>query len=321
MTAKAAAALLTLFASAGAVACGGTDGDPDIGAAPALGASQAESDATQASAPTQPASDSPPSARSVSVQAASAEAAAGVPTVPGAVSVLSSAPERLTQGPEQARPGDAPWGSTVAKVAPGAVLADGADDIANPQERVLVVLAGDETLVVPESPEAGDSAQVSVEASGGLQPSEGQQLSWFDGDVEVPVWTDTRLVVLSAPDGVDAGAVVASHGAQVVVDSSADPAAKAAGTPVFWSASGEMMTLPGGIVLMLDPSWDASAVDAFMTANGLDSAARRPLGSLTNAYAVAAGPGVASLHLANALAGLDGVVVSSPDWSIAITPK
>lgn len=85
--------------------------------------------------------------------------------------------------------------------------------------------------------------------------------------------------------------------------------------PVFRSESGGgLMSLPGGVLLLLDSSWTEDEVQSFFATNGIPQDSVSPLGFLTNGYMVATSPGFHSLDLANSLAGQDGVVVSSPNW-------
>jgi hypothetical protein len=85
--------------------------------------------------------------------------------------------------------------------------------------------------------------------------------------------------------------------------------------PVFRSESGGgLMTLPGGVMLALDPEWDQAAADKFFEGNGIKPGQVSELGFLDNAFFVETDPGFPSLELANSLAGKEGVTVSSPNW-------
>ena len=85
--------------------------------------------------------------------------------------------------------------------------------------------------------------------------------------------------------------------------------------PVFRSElGGNQMTLPGGVLLVLDSSWTKSEVDRFFSSNGIDSSRASELGFLANAFLVETDPGFPSLDLANALADQAGVEISSPNW-------
>ena len=88
------------------------------------------------------------------------------------------------------------------------------------------------------------------------------------------------------------------------------------GQPVFRSESGgELMTLPGGVMLALDPEWDQAAVEKFFSRNGISLDRTSELDFLDNGFFVETEPGFPSLELANALADQDGVILSSPNWA------
>ena len=94
------------------------------------------------------------------------------------------------------------------------------------------------------------------------------------------------------------------------------------GQPVFRSESGgELMTLPGGIMLALDPEWDQAAVEEFFSRNGISLERTSELDFLVNGFFVETGPGFPSLELANALAGQEGVIISSPNWAREVDLK
>ena len=94
------------------------------------------------------------------------------------------------------------------------------------------------------------------------------------------------------------------------------------GQPVFRSESGgELMTLPGGIMLALDPEWDQAAVEEFFSQNGISLDRTSELDFLVNGFFVETEPGFPSLELANALASQDGVIISSPNWAREVDLK
>ena len=84
--------------------------------------------------------------------------------------------------------------------------------------------------------------------------------------------------------------------------------------PVFRTETGELLTLPGGVGLILDPAWDQARVDQFFTENEVDQGlvSRQSFGA--NAFFIETDPGLPSIELANALAIQDGVQISSPNW-------
>ena len=94
------------------------------------------------------------------------------------------------------------------------------------------------------------------------------------------------------------------------------------GQPVFRSESGgELMTLPGGIMLALDPEWDQDAVEKFFSRNGISLERTSELDFLDNGFFVETEPGFPSLELANDLAGQEGVIISSPNWAREVDLK
>ena len=68
------------------------------------------------------------------------------------------------------------------------------------------------------------------------------------------------------------------------------------------------------MLLVFDPQWGEAEKSAFLAANGISNDRLSPLGAIPNGFVVETEPGFPSLELANALAGLDGVVLSSPNW-------
>ena len=85
--------------------------------------------------------------------------------------------------------------------------------------------------------------------------------------------------------------------------------------PVFRSEpDGGLMTLPGGVLLVLDPSWSDSDADRFFSSNGIRAGRVTELNFAENAYFVETEPGFSSLQLANSLAAQKGVEIASPNW-------
>ena len=91
---------------------------------------------------------------------------------------------------------------------------------------------------------------------------------------------------------------------------------------VFKSESGgELMTLPGGVLLALDPTWDETQVENFFSENGISADQVSELDFIPNGFVVETGSGFPSLDLANELASQDGVLISSPNWSREVETK
>ena len=83
---------------------------------------------------------------------------------------------------------------------------------------------------------------------------------------------------------------------------------------MFSTESGSLMTLPGGVLVMLDPQWDRARVEAFFERNDIERVRVSELDYAPNGFFVETDAGFPSLSLANLLAAQDGVVLSSPNW-------
>ena len=81
------------------------------------------------------------------------------------------------------------------------------------------------------------------------------------------------------------------------------------------------MTLPGGVLLVLNAEWSQSETNAFFSTNGIKMNRVSELGYVANGFFIETEPGFHSLDLANELVELDGVEVSSPNWGREATPK
>ena len=132
-------------------------------------------------------------------------------------------------------------------------------------------------------------------------PPEGAtEYTWQDGE-------HTRRVWLGPAEDAGASGEVGASGRS---DSQAD----SDGSPVFYDDSGRRMTLPGGVLLVLDAEWDQSRVEGFFAANGIALSRVEEEDFATNAYFISTDPGLPSLLLANELADEEGVLISSPNW-------
>ena len=81
------------------------------------------------------------------------------------------------------------------------------------------------------------------------------------------------------------------------------------------------MTLPGGVLLALDPEWDKAQVDRFFSDNNISPEQVSELGFIPNGFLVETEAGFPSLDLANSLASQDGVELSSPNWWSEVEAK
>ena len=151
-------------------------------------------------------------------------------------------------------------------------------------------------------------------------PVQGQPFNWEDGDRTLPVFLQTDLVVEKSSDGLPGEIVEADEGGANVVRS-ADGQSKAQTLPVFRSESGSLMTLPGGVLLVLSSEWSQSETDAFFSYSDINMDRVSVLSYVANGFFIETEPGFPSLNLANELATLEGVEVSSPNWAMEAIPK
>ncbi len=168
------------------------------------------------------------------------------------------------------------------------------------------------TYVDPDSAHKGGPG-----ASG---PVQGDPYTWHDGDRAMTVKLQTDLVVEEDSGGLPRDVVSASEGGTNVV-TSADGQSKSDTLPVFRSESGALMTLPGGVLLVLSSKWSQAETNAFFSNNGIKMDRVSELDYVANGFFVETEPGFPSLDLANALAVQDGVEISSPNWGREAIPK
>ena len=165
----------------------------------------------------------------------------------------------------------------------------------------------------PEPKETTASTSASTgSGSGSRSVRQGRMYTWEDGGNTRQVWLDPGLEVKSGSAVGSLDEVVVEAAAGSVVRS--DEGTGEGGWPVFRSPSGALMTLPGGVLLVLDSEWSEGETDAFFSRNGIKQSRVSELVYLPNGFFVETDPGFPSLNLANDLAGQDGVELSSPNW-------
>ena len=176
---------------------------------------------------------------------------------------------------------------------------------------------------LPKSPdkftvETGGSVPIVVSPVMGA--GQGTIYTWEDGDSTVRVVLQDDLVVQETAANTSDDVVVVAGARDSIVRRQLRHGQDA--LPVFRSESGgELMTLPGGVLLALDPGWDQARVADFFSENGISKANASELGFIENGFFIETGPGFLSLELANELAARDGVVISSPNWWREVQPK
>ena len=156
--------------------------------------------------------------------------------------------------------------------------------------------------------------------SQGKGSGQGTVFTWEDGDTTRRVVLQDELVVQeTAANTVDDVVVVEGVGDSIV---QRQPRHDQNSLPVFRSESGDgLMTLPGGVLLALDPEWVRAGVDSFFSENGISKDRTSELDFIENGFLVETEPGFPSLYLANDLAAMDGVIISSPNWWREAQPK
>ncbi len=144
-------------------------------------------------------------------------------------------------------------------------------------------------------------------------PAPGTVYTWQDGDRTERALLQSDLVVQSSSENIDGDVVVRDDGVTSIVQK--QPRGERVETqPVFYSQAGDLMTLPGGVLLALDHEWDVARVDRFFSDNGIGKSRVQDRDFAINAFFVTTEPGFPSLNLANELANQEGVVISSPNW-------
>ena len=201
---------------------------------------------------------------------------------------------------------DAPPASSV--VAPGAEAEDTLTD-AVPAASTEIVDTQSEATPTGKQGQGGSS-----------NAEENTEYAWKDGDRTLTVTLQPDLVVDEDDSGTSKSeARVAASGGAIV--KSVEGQDQKSGQPVFKSQSGALMTLPGGVLLVLDADWTATEVNAFFAGNGIKQDQISELDFVDNGYFVETEPGFPSLNLANKLASQDGVIISSPNWWTEVTTK
>ena len=142
--------------------------------------------------------------------------------------------------------------------------------------------------------------------------------TWQDGDRTRHARTQPQLVLQPSSENVKDDVVLRNDGRQSIVERRARHRG-IVGPPVFRSEGDILMTLPGGVVLVLDPDWGETRINRFFSANAIKAGRLTPLTFADNAFVVETEPGFPSLELANALAAQAGVLIASPNWRTEVT--
>ena len=144
--------------------------------------------------------------------------------------------------------------------------------------------------------------------------NEGVVHTWADGDRTLKAVQLANLLLLDNASLIAEDEVVKKGTEQSIVIR--QPWHDQGNGPVFRSASGgELMTLPGGVLLSLDPEWSQGTVEEFFAENDIPRQATSELDFLKNGFVVETSSGLPSLEFANKLAGQEGVVSAVPNWA------
>ncbi len=150
--------------------------------------------------------------------------------------------------------------------------------------------------------------------------SQGEAYTWEDGDRTLTVLLQEDLTVQKTSEVTASDVVLVKGAVESIVERQARHGTSDG--PVFKSESGGgLMTLPGGVLLALNPEWEQAEVDSFFEDNGISTDQISELGFIENGYLVETDSGFPSLNLANDLASQDGVLISSPNWSREVETK
>ena len=172
-------------------------------------------------------------------------------------------------------------GDSVSTPTPASSVSDGI-------EFVPVNSFGSSTKQEPITVADQDSPQKRGPGADG--PVQGDPYTWQDGDRTMTVLLQTDLVVERGADGLPRDVVSANEDGTNVVRS-AEAQSKGDTLPVFRSESRALMTLPGGVLLVLSSEWSQAETNAFFSNNGIKMDRVSELGFVANGFFVETEPG------------------------------
>ena len=173
---------------------------------------------------------------------------------------------------------------------------------------------------VPQESVSRDTSRVRSTDAGKRESTQGTVYTWYDGDRTMRVVLQNDLGVQKTSANTGSDDVVVAKGRDSIVRKQSSQGSNV--QPVFQPESGGgLMTLPGGVLLALEPGWDGAQVDKFFAGNDVAGDRLTELDFLDNGFLVSTEPGFPALELANDLAHQDGVVTASPNWSREREPR
>ena len=271
-------------------------------------ASASATPATPPTGATEQTNDPPPSATPATAPTGATEQANDPPP---AATAPAGATEQTNDPPPAATPATAPAGATE--------QANDPPPSATPSTPPPT--AGDDSTASPRRPSSplrqapddeSESASDWTRLDDVSRSAQGAEYTWQDGRHTRRAHVQLDLVAQAEGETRSDDIVVRGGGEEHIVRR--QPRHDETALPVFRSESGEILTLPGGVLLALDASWDQARVDQFFLENGItsDRIARQQFA--VHAFLVETAPGFPSLELAKTLAAQDGVLLSSPNW-------
>lgn len=172
----------------------------------------------------------------------------------------------------------------------------------------------------PKEPVSQVQQQVGTGRTAPPPVPQGTTYTWEDGDRTLSVLLQDELVVEKNAGLSTSDVVVVKGAVNSIVRKQAWHGADS--DPVFKSESGgELMTLPGGVLLALDPEWNEDQVNDFLSENNISPDQVSEMGFIENGFLIETESGFPSLEIANELAAQDGVLISSPNWSREVEAK
>ena len=312
-------------------ACGGGEAQP---VAPESGPAQATPAATatpeQAPATARATAATPTAATPVATATATAATpvvtatpTTATPTETTATASAAAATPTATPEPER-QAGEAASGGATPTASPGA------EESAQPANAAQREVTG---ASLPDKPDADGETEGEAGSSPAASAARGAVLAalrdaladdsavhtWQDGPYTRQVRLVSGLVAQDTASNTDDDVVV-TLGASESIVLRGDDHDDSNSTPVFLSG-GELLTLPGGVLLAFDAEWDEYRINIFFTHNAIKLDRVSPRAFTTNAYFVETDAGMPSLDLANALASQEGVIISIPNWGRQLTTR
>ena len=267
-----------------------------------------------------PTADAPHSRRddsSVSSDTQAAQQSAEDADASPAASPADAAPEQpdASSDGQSDRQSEGQSEAMVAKVDSTPSVDGQADEDPRPANRAPTRSTGllrDQHTSAGEQPQPASDPRMAALARS-LADNPGPIHTWRDGDAVRRVQLVEQLVVQRSADNTNDDLVIIELGAKSIVLRQARHASAA--EPVFRSVpGGDLMTLPGGVLMAFDADWDAERIAGFFAERGIASSRVAERHFRDHAFFIQTAPGLASLKLANALVELEGVHLAVPNW-------